>query len=64
MLWNNLMCLDFFSFKLMSWKVCGSKPNNWIFYFVKIWLLAQIVYNFSNFQKKKNIYAEMVKVLW
>jgi hypothetical protein len=36
MLWNNQMCLDFFSFKLMSWKVYGSKPNNVISYFIKI----------------------------
>jgi hypothetical protein len=41
MLWNSLMCIDYFSFKSLSLKVFGSKPNTWTFDFIQI--LAQII---------------------
>jgi hypothetical protein len=45
MLWNSLMCLDCPNFKSLSWKVCGSKPNNWTFDFIEI--LGQIINKIS-----------------
>ncbi len=61
MLWNNLICLDYFSFK--SWKAFGWIPDNWTFKFMKI--LAQTMNNFSKVRQNENnlIYVEMVKVL-
>jgi len=44
MLWNNLMCLDCFNFKTLSWKVYDSKLDKWTFKFIKI--LAKIINHF------------------
>jgi alpha-galactosidase/6-phospho-beta-glucosidase family protein len=64
MLWNNLMCLDYFNLKSMLWKVYGSNHDSWTFDFIKI--STQIINKFlkSLKKQKKLIYAKMVKVLW
>jgi hypothetical protein len=28
MLWNILVCLDYFGFQSLSWKLCGSNPKS------------------------------------
>jgi hypothetical protein len=64
MSWNNLVFLDSLNCKSLSWKVCNSKPDNSTFDFTKI--LTQIINHFwkaHENQKKKLIYAKMVKVL-
>jgi hypothetical protein len=45
MLWSSLVCLNYFSFKSLSWKVYGSNLDTWSFKFIKI--LAQVMNNFS-----------------
>ncbi len=60
---GSLVCLDYFNFKSLSWKVYGLNPDNWTFDFMKIF--ARIMNKISKVQQNKNnlIYAEMVKVL-
>ncbi len=58
------MCLYCFSFKSLSWNVCGSNPKSLTFKFIKI--LGQIMNIFSKSRQHENslIHAEMVKILW
>jgi hypothetical protein len=51
MLWNNLMCLDYFNLKSLPWKVCDSKRDNSTFDFIKI--SAQIINNFSKVRQNE-----------
>jgi hypothetical protein len=53
MLWNNLACLDSFSFKSLSWKLYGSKLDNRTFKFIII--LAQIINKFTKVAKQKKL---------
>jgi hypothetical protein len=55
MLRNGLVCLDWLNFKLLSWKVCDSKLDNWTFKFIKI--SAQIINKISKVWQNK-------KVIW
>jgi len=62
-LWSILVCVDNFTFKILSVGL-QFKPDNWNFDFIKI--STQIInIFFQNFDKIKNnlIYIEMVKVV-
>jgi hypothetical protein len=61
MLWNTLVCLDYFNLKSLLWTICNSKLDNGTFYFIKF--LAQIINNFSKSWQKNLNYARMIKVL-
>jgi len=64
MLKNNLVCLSCPSFNLLSWELCGSKPNIWALDFIKI--LTQIKNKISKVWhlKKKCLNEKVITIMF